>query len=355
MTSWQKMIVKKDIKIIDAIRIIDSTGNQAVFVTDNDGKLIGSVTDGDIRRGFLANISFENGVEHIMNKKPITVHAKNSKNSIIKIMKDRHLRQIPIVDDLDRVVNIETLHQLLKNSEKENWVVLMAGGMGTRLHPLTQDCPKPLLRLGDTPIIEIILKSFIEQGFKKFYVSVNYKANMIEEQLGDGSKLDCEIRYLREDNRLGTAGPLGLISHEHQQPLIVMNADLLTKVNFSQLLDFHKIHQASATMCVRKYDFQVPYGVVEIDNHRITEISEKPVSSWFVNGGIYAINPDVLGFVPKNIFFDMPELFRALVERGHGTSAFPVHEYWLDIGRTADFEQAHSDYREIFSKKTFHA
>jgi NDP-sugar pyrophosphorylase family protein len=244
---------------------------------------------------------------------------------------------------------VELLDYLLEAPERENWVVLMAGGLGTRLAPLTDNCPKPLLKVGNKPILETIIENFISHGFKRFYLSVNYKAEMIEEYFGDGSRWGAEIRYLREDKKMGTAGALGLIPEPLTQPFLVMNGDLLTKVNFSQLLNFHQEQNAHATMCVREYDFQVPYGVVSVDKHRIKSIEEKPVHRFFVNAGIYVLDPEAVSLIPADMPYDMTSLFEQMTANEREVIAFPVREYWLDIGHRDDFERAAGDFARIFA------
>jgi len=226
---------------------------------------------------------------------------------------------------------------------------LMAGGLGSRLGELTKDTPKPLLKVGTKPILEVILENFISHGFHRFYISVNYKAEMIRDYFGDGSRWGVEIRYLHEHKRLGTAGALSLLPDNPTLPVLVMNGDLLTKVNFRQLIDFHNETNSKATMCVREFELQVPYGVVQIANHRLRAIEEKPVQRFFVNGGIYVLSPDMLQFIPEDSFYDMPTLFDEIIARGEETSVFPIREYWIDIGRADDFERANDEvYKEGF-------
>jgi len=226
----------------------------------------------------------------------------------------------------------------------------LAGGLGSRLQPLTEDKPKPLLSVGDKPILETILESFVEQNFRRFYISVNYKADAIKEHFADGGKWNAEIRYLEEEPRLGTAGALDLIPERPELPLLVMNGDLLTRVNFQDLLDYHRDQKAEATMCVREYDFQVPFGVVEIDDHNIRSIDEKPVHRFFVNAGIYVLEPGLIDLIPKGEYFDMTDLFARALEKGYETQAFPIHEYWLDVGRIDDLDRANHDYQNGFDQ-----
>ena len=225
----------------------------------------------------------------------------------------------------------------------------MAGGLGTRLRPLTQDTPKPLLKVGNKPILETIIENFAKYGFVNITISVNYKADMIKEYFGDGSALGVNIDYIEESKRLGTAGALSLIKERPQEPFFVMNADLLTNVNFEHLLDFHLLERSVATMCVREYDYQVPYGVIETDGSLITSIKEKPLHKFFVNAGIYTLSPQVFEYIPKDEFYDMPTLFEDIIANNLKSVSFPIHEYWLDIGRMEEFEQAQNEYNEVFS------
>lgn len=348
LNSWRDILISPITCIIDVLKIIDNSARQIALIVDEEQRLIGTVTDGDIRRGLLKGRQLTDPVSLVMNHYPTVASVYDSRENILALMKLKHLRQIPIVDDNGQIIQIETLDELLQPKKKENWVVLMAGGLGTRLAPLTDDCPKPLLKVGNKPLLETIMLSFIEQGFNKFYISVNYRSDMITDYFGDGSRLGVEIRYIHESKRMGTAGALTLLPETPQHPLIVMNGDLLTKVNFEQLLDFHITHNANATMCVREYDLQIPYGVVKIDKHRLVGIDEKPLVNYFVNAGIYVLNPESIRYIPEDSFYDMPKLFEKLIDEKHNVSVFPIREYWLDIGRMADFEKANGEFPEVF-------
>ncbi len=348
MNRWQMARIAPDRSIRDAIRTIDEGAIRIALVVDGENRLLGTVTDGDIRRGILHGVALEESVTRVMNRHPTTARADEGRDTILERMKQTRLHQIPVVDGQGRLVTVEILDELLQARHRDNWVMLMAGGLGSRLRPLTDECPKPLLKVGSKPLLEIILENFLEYGFRKFYISVNYKAEMVKEHFGDGSRWGIEIRYVHEDQRLGTAGALSLLPELPALPLIVMNGDLLTKVNFQHLLDFHAEHRARGTMCVREYDFQVPYGVVRIDHHRILGIDEKPVQRFFVNAGIYVLEPEVLDLIPPATYFDMPELFTNLIGRKQETAVFPIREYWLDIGHMEDFARANGDFPEVF-------
>jgi dTDP-glucose pyrophosphorylase len=346
--AWHQAVVSPYAPISEALRVIDDVSLQICLVVDAEGCLVGTVTDGDVRRGLLRSVALEAPVSEIMTKSPTIGHPGESKERLLEVMTARHLRHMPIVDSERKIVGLVLRDDLLMHEPRLNTVVLMAGGLGTRLRPMTETTPKPLLNVGGRPILETILESFIEHRFEKFFISVNYKSEMIKAHFGDGKRWNVEIRYLEEKEKLGTAGALSLIEERHDQPLIVMNGDLLTRVNYSHLLQFHTSYEAHATMCVREYDFEVPFGVVTVNENRIERIVEKPVHSFFVNAGIYVIDPETLTLVQSNQRLDMPELFDRVMENGLNAVAFPIREYWLDIGRSNDFERANGEIDKAF-------
>lgn len=348
MKDFKQVLLPPTTPILEAIKIIDASGLQIAVVVDEGQRLLGTVTDGDIRRAILKSVTLQNPVSTIMNRNPVAASTSDCRDTMLAIMRATKLRQMPVVDDDGTVTALEFFDALIKPDNRQNWVVLMAGGLGNRLRPLTNECPKPLLPVGSKPILETIIENFREHGLSRFYISVNYKAEMLESYFKDGSKWGVEIRYLHEDREMGTAGSLSLLPKEINSPIIVMNGDLLTKVNFQHLLDFHQEHRAQATMCVREYDHQIPYGVVKIENNSLTSIEEKPVQHFFVNAGIYALNPHVFELLPPNTRFDMPDLFRLLIDKEATIVTFPIREYWIDIGRMDDYDRARCEYDEIF-------
>jgi len=348
MKNWKNVLVSPDSSIRETIHILDKGALRIALVVDISNRLIGTVSDGDIRRGILKGIDLDNKVSQVMNTSPLVSTKFESRENISLLMRQKQIHQIPLVDEEGFLIGLELIDSFITEPLRDNWVVLMAGGLGTRLKPLTADMPKPLLVVGSRPILETILNNFISCGFSQFFISVNYKSEMIEDYFGDGSKWGVIIRYLREDIKLGTAGALDLLPDKPTAPLLVMNGDVLTKINLQQLLDFHTEHNACATMCVREYDFQVPYGVVKINDHRIVSIEEKPIQRFFVNAGIYVLEPEAIEMIPHNTFFDMPSLFDKLIALDKATSVFPIREYWLDIGRMEDFERAQTVAMELF-------
>ena len=350
MLNHNEITIFKNQTIKEALEVIDKGAIRIAIVLDEQMKVIGTITDGDIRRGLLNGLELGSQIESLYFKEPTLANINDSRESIIQKALSKRLYQIPIVDDEGKLVDIEDLATLLKVNTRRNRVILMAGGLGTRLRPLTEDIPKPLLKVGNKPILETIIENFAKYGFVNITISVNYKADMIKSYFGDGSKFGVNIDYIEETQRLGTAGALSLLESRPQEPFFVMNGDLLTNVNFTHLLDFHSFENSVATMCVREYDYQVPYGVIETDGSNITSIKEKPVQKFFVNAGIYTLSPQVFEYIPKGEFFDMPTLFEKLITEKLKTISFPVHEYWLDIGRMSDFEQAQSEYFRVFNE-----
>lgn len=348
---WHKTLIAPTTSIIESMRLIDQIALQILLVVDDDKTLLGTVTDGDIRRAILKGGSLEDPIESVMNTRPTAFTVDESMKDMLVAMRLLKMSKVPVVDHKNRVVGLEILDALLRPTPKDNPVVLMAGGLGSRLGSLTKNCPKPMLRVGNQPVLLTILENFMAYGFHNFYLSVNYKAKMIEEYFGDGSKWNVSIKYIHEDKRLGTAGALSLLPEKPDMPFLVMNGDILTKVNFLQLLDFHTEHRATATMCAFKYDMQIPYGVLQIDKHRLVEIDEKPTQSFFVNAGIYVLEPKVLDYIPTETFFDMPNLYETLIETKQEAAVFPLREYWLDIGHMSDFERAQGDFNNFFGPK----
>jgi dTDP-glucose pyrophosphorylase/CBS domain-containing protein len=340
--------------VLDAIKIIDDAALQIALVIDKERRLLGTVTDGDVRRGILAGIKMDDSVTKIMNKNPITVGQQTTAEEMLHIMAARKIHQMPVLDDQKRVIDIKQIEVLVEQTVPETsgqddvWIVLMLGGQGKRLHPLTENLPKPMLPIGDRPLLETIVRNFTAQGFRHFFFSVNYKAEIIRDHFGDGEKFNANIIYMPEKIQLGTAGALSLLPARPSGPVIVMNGDILTNCNFSQLIEFHRHTKAPATMCVREYQYQVPYGIVQTSGSKLDSIVEKPSHSYFVNAGIYIINPETLDMVPEDKHYDMPQLFEDLNRRGQDSAVFPIREYWLDIGRFEDLEQARRDYNKVF-------
>lgn len=344
--NWKDILISPQTPLGEAVAKIDKSALQVAVVLNPDQTLAGILTDGDIRRAILAGKTLQVKVSEVMNSRPTGVPMSMPRNKMLALMRRKTIHHLPLIDEERRLVGLATLDDLIGSVERPNWVVIMAGGLGTRLNSLTKECPKPLLKVGGKPILEIIVESFAEQGFKQIFLSVNYKAEMIQDYFGEGEHRGVQLNYIHEKERLGTAGALSLLPERPTTPMIVMNGDILTHTSFDSLLKFHETQDAVATMVVREYDFQVPYGVVRLDGTKIKAINEKPVQRFLVNAGIYTLSPEVLEYIPKNTFFDMPTLFEYLISANQPTSAYPLREYWLDIGRMSDLEKANQQLSE---------
>ncbi|KOS66768.1 alcohol dehydrogenase [Lysinibacillus contaminans] len=328
------------------MEIINKTALQFAVVVDEQNHLLGTVTDGDIRRGILRGEGLDVPIRSIMNENPISAKSGQNASKYKQLMKIKKLKQLPITNEHNQIVDVLFIDDLSINTN-ENQVILMLGGLGTRLRPLTNDIPKPMLRVGNKPIVETIVDGFKQYGYSNFIFSVNYKKEVIQNYFQSGEALGITIDYIEEQKRMGTAGALSLIEHRPSEPFFVMNGDLLTQVNFDQLMQFHSEQNSVATMCVREYEFQIPYGVIETKGTDLISIKEKPVHRSFVNAGIYVLSPEVFDYIPNDTYYDMPTLFETLIEYGMKTSVFPIHEYWLDIGQVDDFHRANQKYKEL--------
>lgn len=333
-----------------AMELLDKGSFQICFVLDQDKKLVGALTDGDIRRALLKSASMDHEVGAFMNRNPKSIGEGVPKSDVLTKMRQWDIRHLPVLDAQGRVVRIEGSDELLGLIKQDNKVVLMVGGLGKRLSPLTDDIPKPLLRVGGRPILETIVRRFSDLGFHKFIFVVNYRAEMIEEYFKDGDKWGVSIEYVHESTPLGTCGGLSMLKERPEEPFFVMNGDILTRANFADMLDAHVSTGAVATMAVREHYVEIPYGVVKVDGDKILSIEEKPKELTFVNGGIYILSPEVLAHVPEGKFFDMPSLFTVLQGKGNITRCFKLKDYWLDIGRLDDFHRAQSDFEGYFGE-----
>ncbi len=334
---------------LETLKIIDTHGVPIGFVHD-DGVLSGTVTDGDIRRGILAGVPLTDPVEKVINTALVTAPAEMSDEDAARLMRQRGIGHLPLIDDGGRIVALKVLKDFDPKPHGGNSVVFMAGGRGTRLQPLTEDIPKPLLNVSGRPILETIIERFVAQGFTRIFLSVNYKAELIEEHFGDGQAFGADISYLREEEARGTGGTLALLPERPSEPVIVMNGDVLTKINFHHLIKYHENHDAPATMGVREYRFTVPFGLVETEAASLVSIAEKPEHTLFVNAGIYVIGPDALDLIPAGEAMDMPNLFQRLLDDGKKPTVFPLRGYWMDIGRFNDLDQAKRDYAGLFTE-----
>jgi len=345
--SWRKALLTAKATLHQAICCLDESSLQIVIVVAEDGRLLGTLTDGDIRRGLLGGLEMSSMVESIIHRDPLVVPPQWGRDTVLQLMQANKVHQLPVVDENRFVVGLHLWDELLVPSKRSNVMVIMAGGRGTRLGEHTQDCPKPLLPVGGKPMLEHIIERAKAEGFAHFVLAIHYLGHMIEEYFGDGSKLQIKIEYLRENTPLGTAGALGLLQGRPTEPFLVTNGDVLTDIRYGEMLDFHIRHNATATMAVRLHEWQHPFGVVKTNGVDIVGFDEKPVARSHINAGIYVLAPNVLDSIGANQHCDMPTLFGRVQERQARTIVYPMHEPWLDVGRPADLEKARNELAPI--------
>jgi dTDP-glucose pyrophosphorylase/CBS domain-containing protein len=343
---FELFLVEPETPINRAIERIDRNSKGIVLVTDPQRHLLGTITDGDIRRTILAGIALDSPVRLILDQKnnrvPLSAPQGTSNGELLKLMQQHVIHQLPLLDNEQRVVDLMTLDELMPEQLLPIQAVVMAGGFGKRLYPLTDETPKPMLPVGDRPLMEHIIDQLRDAGIEKVNVTTHFMPEKIKKYFGNGQDFGVNIEYVSEDRPLGTAGALGLME-KPDQPMLVINGDILTKVDFRSMLDFHCEHQADLTVAVRRYDLQIPYGVIETEGVKITQVREKPLYTFFVNAGIYLLEPNVYQFIPNNERFDMTDLIDRLIAEGRTVISFPIREYWLDIGQPDDYKQAQED------------
>ncbi len=348
MESVEQLFLRLPGKIHDALDRIQKGGVGICLVIDDLDRLICTVTDGDIRRAILAGAHMEDPVELLLSGRPesyaqpTVAPACTPVEELLRLLQEKRLRHIPLLDPAGRVVDLALLSELVMDRPPKLSAVVMAGGFGQRLRPLTEDVPKPMLLVGDRPLLELIIERLSESGIHKVNITTHYKPEKITEHFGDGSTFGVQMSYVNEEQPLGTAGALGLME-ESDEPLLVINGDILTQIDFRALMAYHHEHQADLTVAVRKYDLKVPYGVIECEGALVSNLREKPVMSFFVNAGVYLLQPGVRRFITNGERLDMTDLIQRLLDAGRPVASFPVLEYWLDIGQLTDYEQAQED------------
>lgn len=339
--------INQNASIKEALEVIDKGAIKVAVVLSDDGLLLGMLNDGDIRRALLKGMSLGDSIAGIINKHPVVANINDTKERILELANEKKLHQIPIISN-GKLIGIQDIREFLAPKNKPNKVILMVGGLGTRLRPLTNDVPKPMLDVGNKPILHTIVENFAKYGYTDIIMCVNYKSEIIKEYFGNGDKFGVKIEYVLENQRMGTAGALSLLQKRPKDDFFVMNGDLLTNVNFEYLHEYHKDSNALASICIRKYEMQVPYGVVNVRANKVTSIEEKPTQSFFVSAGIYMFSPIVLDFIPKGVFYDMPTLLGELLKHDFPIHPFPIREYWLDIGRMDEYRRANDEYEGVF-------
>ena len=339
--------------IRQAIACIEKNTAKIALVVDEDTQLLNTVTDGDVRRAMLAGTDLDQPVKLLQERKlassqykqAVTAPLGTDTDELLQLMRERDVRQVPLVDNQQCVVGLITLRELLPNDTLPIQAVVMAGGSGTRLRPLTENLPKPMVPVGGKPMLERIIEQLRDAGIAKVMITTHYKGELISNHFGDGQRFGVNISYMEEDKPMGTAGGLSQLEPS-DDPILVINGDILTRVDFRAMLDFHIEHKAEMSVAVRRHETQVPYGVIETQDERITQVLEKPIVSHFINAGIYLLNPAVFKLIPENDSYDMPELINSLINDGRTVISFPVREYWLDIGQHKDYMRAEEDVRK---------
>lgn len=343
---WRTTVLSLSSNIKQAIAKLNETGLQIVLVLDAKDILLGTVTDGDIRRGLLRGLTLEEPIESVMRSNSLVVPPDLNRDQVLQLMHANRISQLPVVDINSRVVGLHLWDAIDSQVVRPNLMVIMAGGLGTRLRPHTETCPKPMLPVAGKPMLEHIIDRAKEEGFGHFILTIHYLGQLIEEYFGNGERLGVRIDYLKETTPLGTAGALGLLNPRPELPFIVTNGDVMSDVKYGELLDFHARHAAVATMAVRLYEWQHPFGVVQTSGLDIIGFEEKPISRTHINAGIYALNPEALNAIAPNNSYDMPSLFEQLQSEGKRTVAYPMHEPWLDVGRPDDLKLARETHQK---------
>jgi dTDP-glucose pyrophosphorylase len=346
-----KYCISTSATVWQVVEVIDKNKDGIVLVLDNDGRLVGTITDGDIRRFLLSNRSLDESCTNVMWTNPITAPVGSSLDSLRVIMNQHRLRNIPLVDNLNHPKGVIHLRDLVPHSESKLAAVIMAGGEGRRLRPLTEHMPKSMVPVGERPILENIITGLAKADIKSLFIAVNYHAKMIEDYFKNGENYGVRITYLREKKKLGTAGALALLPEDASEFILVINGDVVTNINFSRLIDFHQHHRCVVSVAAIQYHFDIPYGVLDLAGHYVLGIEEKPLQRFLCNAGIYIINSELLRFVPHDKAYDMTDLLNDVVREGLPVAAFPIHEYWIDIGQKQDLSKAREDFTNIFGSK----
>ncbi len=337
---WRNSVLLETATIRDAVCCLDQVAIKIVLIVDASGKLAGTISDGDIRRSLLRGLGMNSPITKVIHRNPFVAPPDMTCETIMQLMVANKIQQIPVVDDQRHLVGLHLWDQIATPQSRPNIMVIMAGGKGTRLRPHTEHCPKPMLPVGEKPMLEHIIDRAMANGFSHFILAIHYLGHMVEDYFGDGTKIKARIEYIREPAPLGTAGALSLLGPQPEAPLLVTNGDVLTDINYGDLLDFHIRHQAAATMAVRVHEWQHPFGVVQTKGLDIIGFEEKPVVRTHINAGVYALSPQSLELLNSGESCDMPMLFERLQGNGQRTVAFPMHEPWLDVGRPADYATA---------------
>ncbi len=338
--AWKELVVASTAKLQEAVERLNSQASKIVLIVEGGAGLVGTVSDGDIRRGLLKGVTLDDPITQVMREEPICVSRQETDIEIIRLMNNFDISHVPIVGENKRLLGLFVFEALAPKIEHDVQFVVMAGGRGVRMGEQTNNCPKPMLKVAGRPMLEHIVLQARSQGFSRLTFCVGYLQNIIEDYFGNGDWLDIEISYVCEDEPLGTAGALSLLDNPRAQPIVVSNGDVISDVNYSELLSFHNTHNAYATMAVRLHEWKNPFGVVHINDLMIERIDEKPISQAYVNAGVYVLSHSAVQQIPKNTFFDMPQFFNEIAAKKTKTMAYPLYETWMDVAKPEDLAKA---------------
>ncbi|QZY54313.1 nucleotidyltransferase family protein [Crassaminicella profunda] len=346
-TNIDKLIVYVNYSIKETLDVLDQGAKGIVFLVDEKKRLIGTITDGDIRRAILKGFDLDDSIEEVVHYNPIYASIHTTREEIKDMFIKKAVKEIPIVDDNNILVDMISIHEILLPDGKENPVIIMAGGLGTRLKELTQEVPKPMLKVGQDPMLQHIINNFKQYGYNKILLSVNYKAEIIENYFQDGYAHGVKIAYIKERKRLGTAGGIRLAKEYINAPFFVINGDIFTNLNMENMMDFHVENGFDITVGTRKHSFQIPYGVMQVEDNHITELQEKPVINYFINAGVYCLNPNLLEYIPQDEYFEITDLINTCIKNGKKVGSYEIDEYWMDIGRLEDYNKVNQDVYDL--------
>lgn len=349
MQNWHSLTVPSTSTLRQALEVLNLAGSNFVLIVDGDNKLLGTLTDGDVRRSLLNGEMLEDLVSNSMNENFIHCLETHSTSEITALLERHQINYLPALTHSGELVAVHSGDD--NHLFPSRTALIMAGGLGSRLKPLTDDCPKPMLKVGDKPILQVIIERLASQGFTMIYISINYLGEQIRSYFGDGHAFNVSIKYIEESNKLGTAGAMGLLPKSLHEPIVVLNGDVLTKANYAGLVDYHQQHNALISIGLSKQEITIPYGVVNLDKEKVLSIDEKPTQAYYVSAGIYCVSSEVFGILKGQEYLDMPDLIQEHVELNNAVVGFPLHEYWADIGIKSDYKQANVTFKEIFENE----
>ena len=348
------LLVYADYTIRQVLKQLNEGAKGIVLVVDQQKKLVGTITDGDVRRALLQGFTLEDPIDQVIHYQPVFVRLATSRDEIKEVFIKKAVRQLPVVDGQGILVDLISINEVLVPEGKDNPVVIMAGGLGTRLKTLTKEIPKPMLRVGEDPILQHTINNFRQYGFNKILITVNYKAEIIENYFQDGYAYGVNIKYIKEKKRLGTAGGIHLAKEYLKEPFFVINGDVFTNLNVENMMNFHLANDNAITVGTKNYAFQVPYGVLEVDGERVKRLQEKPEINCLINSGVYCLQPEMIDLIPENRYFEITDLINTCLAKEYQVGNYEIKDYWMDIGRQEDYHQLNNDYPEIAAAKEYY-